>query len=113
MQAVSKTRDAYNKNVSRYGNDVAKLYDETDTIPFNNDAVKAALEKNAEGAQWGTETRVYVPTAAEMDAANELHNALREAVDGGHNDQHGIGEARRIADTLAAYEEARKGATTL
>lgn len=81
-------------------------------LPFTDEAVTAALEKNAEGAQWGVENGVYIPTTAEMDAARELHESLRN-VSGGYNIKHGISVARRISEALAAYEEARKGATVL
>lgn len=110
---AAKLRGALRENVRSHGGDGSeKIHDATKAIPFTDEAVAAALEKNAEGAQWGVENGVYIPTTAEMDAARELHESLRN-VSGGYNTKHGISVARRISEALAAYEEARKGATVL
>lgn len=88
------------------------LYDETLEIPFDNENVYSALVANAEGAQWGIDNGVYVPTTQEMDAADALNGAFR-GVEDGYNTVNTITTARRIAEALAAYEETRKGATIL
>lgn len=109
---AAKLRDAYRQRMNSYGVDGDLAGDETANIPFNDDAVAAALTANAEGAQWGVDTGVYVPTIEEMDAADALNGAFR-GVEGGYGEVNSLATARRIADALAAYEEARKGATIL
>lgn len=109
---AAKLRDAYRQRMNSYGVDGDLAGDETANIPFNDEAVAAALTANAEGAQWGVDTGVYVPTIEEMDAADALNGAFR-GVEDGYGKVNTIATARRIADALAAYEEARKGATIL
>lgn len=109
---AAKLRDAYRQRMNSYGVDGDLAGDETANIPFNDEAVAAALTANAEGAQWGVDTGVYVPTIEEMDAADALNGAFR-GVEGGYGEVNSLATARRIADALAAYEEARKGATIL
>lgn len=109
---AAKLRDAYRQRMNSYGVDGDLAGDETANIPFNDEAVAAALTANAEGAQWGIDTGVYVPTIEEMDAADALNGAFR-GVEGGYGEVNSLATARRIADALAAYEEARKGATIL
>lgn len=109
---ADKLRDAYRQRMNSYGVDGDLAGDETANIPFNDEAVAAALTANAEGAQWGVDTGVYVPTIEEMDAADALNGAFR-GVEGGYGEVNSLATARRIADALAAYEEARKGATIL
>lgn len=109
---AAKLRDAYRQHMNSYGVDGDLAGDETANIPFNDEAVAAALTANAEGAQWGVDTGVYVPTIEEMDAADALNGAFR-GVGGGYGEVNSLATARRIADALAAYEEARKGATIL
>lgn len=109
---AAKLRDAYRQRMNSYGVDGDLAGDETANIPFNDEAVAAALTANAEGAQWGVDTGVYVPTIEEMDAADALNGAFR-GVEDGYGKVNTITTARRIADALAAYEEARKGATIL
>lgn len=109
---AAKLRDAYRQRMNNYGVDGDLAGDETANIPFNDEAVAAALAANAEGAQWGVDTGVYVPTTEEMDAADALNGAFR-GVEDGYGKVNSITTARRIADALAAYEETRKGATIL
>lgn len=109
---AAKLRDAYRLRMNGYGVDGDLAGDETANIPFNDEAVAAALTANAEGAQWGVDTGVYVPTIEEMDAADALNGAFR-GVEDGYGKVNTITTARRIADALAAYEETRKGATIL
>lgn len=109
---AAKLRDTYRQRMNNYGVDGDLAGDETANIPFNDEAVEAALAANAEGAQWGVDTGVYVPTTEEMDAADALNGAFR-GVEGGYGKVNTITTARRIADALAAYEETRKGATIL
>lgn len=109
---AAKLRDAYRLRMNNYGVDGDLAGDETANIPFNDEAVAAALAANAEGAQWGVDTGVYVPTTEEMDAADALNGAFR-GVEDGYGKVNTIATARRIADALAAYEETRKGATIL
>lgn len=109
---AAKLRDAYRQRMNSYGVDGDLAGDETANIPFNDEAVAAALTANAEGAQWGVDTGVYVPTIEEMDAADALNGAFR-GVEGGYGEVNSLATARRIADALAAYEETRKGATIL
>lgn len=109
---AAKLRDAYRQRMNSYGVDGDLAGDETANIPFNDEAVAAALTANAEGAQWGVDTGVYVPTIEEMDAADALNGAFR-GVESGYGEVNSLATARRIADALAAYEDARKGATIL
>lgn len=109
---AAKLRDAYRQRMNSYGVDGDLAGDETANIPFNDETVAAALAANAEGAQWGVDTGVYVPTTEEMDAADALNGAFR-GVEDGYGKVNTITTARRIADALAAYEETRKGATIL
>lgn len=109
---AAKLRDTYRQRMNNYGVDGDLAGDETANIPFNDEAVEAALAANAEGAQWGVDTGVYVPTIEEMDAADALNGAFR-GVEGGYGKVNSLATARRIADALAAYEETRKGATIL
>ena len=109
---AAKLRDAYRQRMNSYGVDGDLAGDETTNIPFNDETVEAALAANAESAQWGVDTGVYVPTTEEMDAADALNGAFR-GVEGGYGEVNSLATARRIADALAAYEETRKGATIL
>lgn len=109
---AAKLRDTYRQRMNNYGVDGDLAGDETANIPFNDETVEAALAANAEGAQWGVDTGVYVPTIEEMDAADALNGAFR-GVEDGYGKVNTITTARRIADALAAYEETRKGATIL
>ena len=109
---AAKLRDAYRQRMNNYGVDGDLAGDETVNIPFNDEAVAAALAANAEGAQWGVDTGVYVPTIEEIDAADALNGAFR-GVEDGYGKVNTITTARRIAEALAAYEETRKGATIL
>ena len=109
---AAKLRDAYRQRMNNYGVDGDLAGDETASIPFNDENVASALAANAEGAQWGIDTGVYVPTIEEMDAADALNGAFG-GVEGGYGKVNTITTARRIAETLAAYEETRKGATIL
>lgn len=109
---AAKLRDAYRQRMNSYGVDGDLAGDETANIPFNDETVAAALAANAEGAQWGVDTGVYVPTTEEMDAADALNGAFR-GVEGGYGKVNTIATARRIADALAAYDAARENATIL
>lgn len=109
---AAKLRDAYRQRMNSYGVDGDLAGDETANIPFNDEAVAAALTANAEGAQWGVDTGVYVPTIEEMDAADALNGAFR-GVEGGYGEVNSLATARRIADALAAYDAARENVTIL
>ena len=109
---AAKLRDAYREYMHSHGVDGDLRDDETATIPFDDEAATAALAANAESAQWGIDTGVYVPTIEEMNAADALHEAFR-GVEGGYGKVNSIATARRIAEALATYEETRNGATTL
>lgn len=110
---AAKLRDAYrHQRMNSYGVDGDLAGDETANIPFDDEAVAAALTANAEGAQWGVDTGVYVPTIEEMDAADALNGAFR-GVEGGYGDVNSLATARRIADALAAYDAARENVTIL
>lgn len=109
---ADKLRATYREYMHSHGVDGDLAGDETANIPFNDEAVAAALAANAEGVQWGVDTGVYVPTTEEMGAADALNGAFR-GVEGGYGEVNSLATARRIADALAAYEEARKGATIL
>lgn len=109
---AAKLRDTYRLRMNSYGVDGDLADDETANIPFNDETVEAALAANAEGAQWGVDTGVYVPTIEEMDAADALNGAFR-GVEGGYGKVNTLATARRIAEAIAAYEETRKGATIL
>lgn len=105
-------RDAYRQRMNGYGVNGDLRDDETATIPFDDAAVAAALTANAEGAQWGVDTGVYVPTTEEMDAADALNGAFR-GVEGGYGKVNSIATARRIAEALATYDAARENVTIL
>lgn len=109
---AAKLRDAYRQRMNSHGVDGDLHDDETASIPFNDETVEAALAANAESAQWGIDTGVYVPTIQEMDAADALNGALRDA-GSGYGKVNSLATARRIAEALATYEETRKGATIL
>lgn len=109
---AAKLRDTYRQRMNNYGVDGDLAGDETANIPFNDEAVAAALAANAEGAQWGVDTGVYVPTIQEMDAADALNRAFR-GVEDGYGKVNTITTARRIADALAAYDAARENVTIL
>lgn len=109
---AAKLRDAYRLRMNSYGVDGDLAGDETANIPFNDETVEAALAANAEGAQWGVDTGVYVPTTEEMDAADALNGAFRGVKDG-YGNVNTITTARRIADALAAYDAARENVTIL
>lgn len=109
---AAKLRDAYRQRMNSYGVDGDLAGDETANIPFNDEAVAAALTANAEGAQWGVDTGVYVPTTEEMDAADALNGAFR-GVEGGYGEVNSLATARRIAEALAAYDAARENVTIL
>lgn len=105
-------RAAYCEYMRSHGVDGDMHDDETATIPFDNETVEAALAVNAEGAQWGVDTGVYVPTIEEMNAADALNGAFR-GVESGYGKVNSLATARRIAEALANYEETRKGAIIL
>lgn len=109
---AAKLRDTYRQRMNSYGVDGDLYDDETASIPFNDETVAAALAANAESAQWGVDTGVYVPTTEEMDAADALNGAFRD-VESGYGKVNSLATARRIADALATYKETRKGATIL
>ena len=109
---AAKLRDVYRQRMNNQGVNGDLHDDETANIPLNDAAVAAALAANAEGAQWGVDTGVYVPTIEEIDAADALNGAFR-GVEDGYGKVNTITTARRIAEALAAYEETRKGATIL
>lgn len=109
---AAKLRDTYRQRMNNYGVDGDLHDDKTANIPFDDAAVAAALAANAEGAQWGVDTGVYVPTTEEMDAADALNGAFR-GVEGGYGKVNTITTARRIADALAAYDAARENVTIL
>lgn len=109
---AAKLRDTYRQRMNSYGVDGDLAGNETANIPFDDEAVAAALAANAEGAQWGVDTGVYVPTTEEMDVADALNEAF-SGVEGGYGKVNSLSTARRIAKIFAAYEETRKGATVL
>jgi hypothetical protein len=109
---AAKLRDVYRQRMNSYGVDGDLHDDETASIPFNDENVASALAANAEGAQWGIDTGVYVPTTEEMDVADALNEAF-SGVEGGYGKVNSLSTARRIAKILAAYEETRKGATII
>ena len=109
---AAKLRDVYRQRMNSYNADGDLYDDETASIPFNDENVAAALAANAEGAQWGIDTGVYVPTTEEMDAADALNGAF-SGVEGGYGKVNSLATARRIAEALAAYEETRKDATII
>ena len=109
---AAKLRDAYRQRMNSHGVDGDLYDDETANIPFNDETVAAALVANAESAQWGIDTGVYVPTTEEMNAADALRAAFR-GVEGGYNKVNSLATARRIADALAAYDAARENVTIL
>lgn len=109
---AAKLRDAYREYMRSHGVDGDLYGDETANIPFDDAAVAAALAANAEGAQWGVDTGVYVPTTEEMDAADALNGAFRD-VESGYGKANSLATARRIADALAAYDAARENVTIL
>lgn len=109
---AAKLRDAYRQRMNGYGADGDLYDDETANIPFTDEAVAAALAANAESAQWGIDTGVYVPTTEEMDAADALGGAFR-GVEDGYGKVNSIATARRIAEALATYDAARKNVTIL
>lgn len=85
--------------------------DKTANIPFDNEAVAAALEANATEAWRGVDVGVYLPTVEELGAAHALEKILDDSADSHIRSK--LSNTRRIADALAAYEETRKGATIL
>lgn len=109
---AAKLRDTYRQRMNNYGVDGDLHDDGTATIPFDDEAVTAALAANAESAQWGIDTGVYVPTTEEMDAADALNGAFR-GVEDGYGKVNSLATARRIAEALAAYDAARENATIL
>ena len=109
---AAKIRDAYREYMRSHGVDDDLRDDETATIPFDDESVEAALAAYAEGAQWGVDTGVYVPTIEEMNAADALREAFR-GVEGGYGKVNSLATARRIADALATYDAARENVTIL
>lgn len=109
---AAKIRDAYREYMRSHGVDDDLRDNETATIPFDDESVEAALAVNAEGAQWGVDTGVYVPTIEEMNAADALREAFR-GVEGGYGKVNSLATARRIADALATYDAARENVTIL
>lgn len=109
---AAKLRDAYREYMRSHGVDGDLRDDETSTIPFDNETVTAALAANAEEAQWGVDTGVYVPTIEEMNAADALRAAFR-GVEGGHGNVNSLATAHRIAEALATYDAARENVTIL
>ena len=109
---ATRLRDAYREYMRSHGVDGDLAGDETAAIPFDNEAVTAALTVNAEGAQWGVDTGVYVPTIEEMNAADALREAFR-GVEGGYGKVNSLATARRIAEAFAAYDAARENVTIL
>ena len=109
---AAKLRDTYRQRMNNYGVDGDLYDDETASIPFNDATVAAVLAANAEGAQWGVDTGVYVPTTQEMDAADALNGAFR-GVESGYGKVNSLATARRIAEALATYDAARENVTIL
>lgn len=109
---ADKLRDSYREYMSSHGVDGDLAGDETANIPFDDAAVAVALTANAEGAQWGVDTGVYVPTIEELNAADALRAAFR-GVESGYNKANSLATARRIADALTIYEAARENVTIL
>ena len=109
---AAKLRDAYRQRMNSHGVDGDLHDDETASIPFNDETVEAALAANAESAQWGIDTGVYVPTIQEIDAADALGGAFR-GVKSGYGTVNSLATARRIAEALAAYDAARENVTIL
>lgn len=109
---AAKLRDAYRLRMNSYGVDGDLADDETANIPFTDEAVAVALAANAESAQWGVDTGVYVPTIQEIDAADALNGAFN-GVESGYGKVNSLATARRIADALAAYDAARENVTIL
>ena len=109
---AAKLRDAYREYMRSHGVDGDMRDDETAAIPLDDEAVTTALAANAEGAQWGIDTGVYVPTIEEMNAAGALRAAFR-GVEGGYGKVNSLATARRIADALATYDAARENVTIL
>ena len=109
---AAKLRDAYCEYMRSHGVDGDMRDDETAAIPFTDETVTAALTANAEGAQWGVDTGVYVPAIEELNAADALRAAFRD-VEGGYNRVNSLATARRIADALAAYDAARENVTII
>ena len=109
---AAKLRDAYRLRMNSYGVDGGLADDETANIPFTDEAVAVALAANAESAQWGVDTGVYVPTIQEIDAADALNGAFN-GVESGYGKVNSLATARRIADALAAYDAARENVTIL
>ena len=109
---AAKLRDVYREYMRSHGVDGDMRDDETAAIPFDNETVTAALTVNAEGAQWGIDTGVYVPAIEEINAADALRAAFR-GVEGGYGKVNSLATARRIADALATYDAARENVTIL
>lgn len=109
---ADKLRDAYREYMRSHGVEGDLAGDETATIPFDNETVEAALTANAEEAQRGVDTGVYVPSIEELNAADGLRAAFR-GVEGGYGKVNSLATARRIADALTAYDAARENVTIL
>lgn len=109
---AAKLRGVYREYMRSHGVDGDMRDDETAAIPFDNETVTAALTVNAEGAQWGIDTGVYVPAIEEMNAADALRAAFR-GVEGGYGKVNSLTTARRIAEALATYDAARENVTIL
>ena len=109
---ATRLRDAYREYMRSHGVDGDLRDDETAAIPFDDETVTAALAANAEGAQWGVDAGVYVPTIEEMNAADALRAAFR-GIEGGYGKVNSLATARRIADALATYDAARENVTIL
>lgn len=86
------------------------LYDETLEIPFDNENVYSALMANAENAERGLESGVYLPTVEELHATNDVLDALYRLR---HHETFPVAGMRRLGDTIVAYEATRKKATIL
>lgn len=86
------------------------LYDETLEIPFDNDSVYSALMANAENAERGLESGVYLPAVEELHATNDVLDALYRLR---HYETFPVAGMRRLGDMIVAYEETRKKATIL
>ena len=109
---AAKLRGVYREYMRSHGVDGDMRDDETAAIPFDNETVTAALTVNAEGAQWGIDTGVYVPAIEEMNAADALRAAFR-GVEGGYGKVNSLTTARRIAEALATYDAARENVPSL
>ena len=66
---------------------------------------------NAENAERGLESGVYLPVVEELHATNDVLDALYRLRL--HCETFPVAGMRRLGDTIVAYEETRKKATIL